>query len=95
MVNVIVRKLRSKKAPRNRAPANVKKRRVRVPGGGSVRVFALDANSPTFDNDLTYVYSANVADARRENTKLFGSADGTRTQSGKVKSNSGYARPKG
>jgi hypothetical protein len=48
--------------------------------GKRVRVLSLDANSPTFDDDLTYVFQRNVAKARRENKKLFGSADGPETE---------------
>jgi hypothetical protein len=94
MIKVIVSKVGSKKTAKGGAPVNVKKRRVRQPGGRTVSVFTLDANSPTFDDDLTYVYSANVADARRENVKLFGSADGTKAPIGKAKSSSGHARAK-
>jgi hypothetical protein len=94
MIKVVVGKLGSKKTAKRGAPVNVKKRQVRQADGRSVRVFTLDANSPTFDDDLTYVYSANVADARRENVKLFGSADGTKPMSGKAKPSSGHARAK-
>lgn len=49
-------------------------------------IFTLKANSPTFDDDLTYVYQANVIKARRENKRLFGSAEGFRTLARRVKS---------
>ena len=43
--------------------------------GRSKTVYRLDANSPTFDADLQYVFSRNVAKARRENKRLFGSPE--------------------
>jgi hypothetical protein len=49
-------------------------------------VYTVDANSPTFDDDLTYVYKTNVANARRENEKLFGSADGFQKPIRRIKS---------
>jgi hypothetical protein len=36
---------------------------------------ALSANSDTFSDDLTLAFGKNVASARRENKRLFGSSD--------------------
>jgi hypothetical protein len=47
--------------------------------GRRVRVLFADVNSPTFDDDLLYVFQRNVAKARREDKKLFGSADGPKS----------------
>lgn len=94
MVKVVVGELGSKKSAKNRPPAHVKKQQLRASSGRTVRVFTIDANSPTFDEDLTYVYSANVAHARRENRKMFGSSDGLKVQ-GKTKTNSTNGRQKG
>jgi hypothetical protein len=72
MAKLVVAKLRS--PAKNRNP--IAKTRVRNHAGRYVDVFTVDANSPSFDNDLTRVFSRNVAAARRENKRLFGSADG-------------------
>jgi hypothetical protein len=48
--------------------------------GRSVRVLCADVNSLTFDDDLTYVFQRNIARARRENKKPFGSADGPKSR---------------
>ena len=50
--------------------------RMQRPDGVMVRVVPLDPHSPTFDDDLTLVFQRNIARARRENKKLFGSPDG-------------------
>jgi hypothetical protein len=72
----------------NVVAADVKKKRLRPrdtnvrvswrfnTNGRRVRVFSADVNSPTFDGDLFYVLQRNIARARRENKRLFGSADG-------------------
>jgi len=57
------------------APRSVTKKRVAKPGGGWKTVFVLDVNSPSFEEGLHYVFCKNVAKARRENKRLFGSAD--------------------
>jgi len=73
-MNVKVAKLKTK-AGKNR-PRSIGKTVARDSHGHFMDIFTLDANSPTFDDDLTFVYRANVAKARRENQKLFGSPDG-------------------
>lgn len=70
MVNVVVKKLDG--VARKRAVA---KKRLRS-GGKTISVYTVDAGSRTFDADLIAVYKANVANARAENARLFGSADG-------------------
>jgi hypothetical protein len=37
---------------------------------------ALDVTKPTFTDDLTRIFKRNIAKARRENKKLFGSPNG-------------------
>jgi hypothetical protein len=64
----------------NRAKASppkgsVTEKRVRGPDGRLVKIFSIDADSPTFGDDLSYVFRKNVAKARRENKKLFGAPD--------------------
>jgi len=50
--------------------ASVKTKRVRDANGKLTTVLSIDANSPTFESDLTYVFKKNVAAARRKNKKL-------------------------
>ena len=50
--------------------------RMQRPDGVMVRVVPLDPHSPTFIDDLTRIFQSNIAKARRENKKLFGSPDG-------------------
>ena len=49
---------------------------MRRPDGVIVRVVPIDPQSPTFEDELTEVFQRNIARARRENKKLFGSPDG-------------------
>lgn len=46
--------------------------------GEKVRVLTVDANSPSFGEDLLYVFTQNVKAARRENKALLGNADGVK-----------------
>jgi hypothetical protein len=59
-----------------RKTTSVRKKKVHSADGRVREVMLLDLTSATFDDDLTYVFERNVAKARRENKKLFGSADG-------------------
>jgi hypothetical protein len=38
-------------------------------------VLTLDANSPSFEDGLQYVFARNVAKARRDNKRIVGVAD--------------------
>jgi hypothetical protein len=76
MVDVLVENL---KKTRGRKPA-VREKLLRDSSGRNVRVLSLDANSATFSDDLTAVFKRNVAKARRENKRLFGSAEGFRAK---------------
>lgn len=67
-----------KQPKRQGRKGSVREKILRDPEGRAVRVLTLDANSPTFLDDLTVVFRRNVAKARRENKRLFGSADGLR-----------------
>ncbi len=84
MTRVIVEKLVPKKlASRKTAskksskapPTSIVTKNLHRPSGERVRILSIDANSPTFGNDLSIVFRRNVAKARRENTKKFGSPD--------------------
>jgi len=72
MVKVIVRKIDSKKNARRRTIA---KTHIRDASGKPAGYFTIDTRSPTFEDDLTRVYKANVAKARSENKKFFGAPD--------------------
>jgi hypothetical protein len=62
--------------PLRRKKARVSKKRFRNASGKYAQLTVLDANSATFGTDLLNVFRANVAKARRENKRLFGSLDG-------------------
>lgn len=66
---------------------------MRNSSGKFINFFTLDANSASFDDDLTFVYRENVLGARRENKRLFGSPDGSKHMTKLLKSESlGAAR---
>lgn len=56
------------------APASVGRKRVATESGVKV-VRTLDAHSPTFEDDFSYVFGQNVAKARKENKRVLGVAD--------------------
>jgi hypothetical protein len=74
MTRIVIRKLEDSKK------GSVAEKRLRNAEGKLVRVLSIDANSKTFDNDLTELFRKNVAKARRENKRLLGSASGTPTR---------------
>jgi hypothetical protein len=55
--------------------ALVGRKRFKASSGGYARMAVLDANDDNFGNDLLRVFRENVAKARKENKRLFGSAD--------------------
>ena len=73
MANVDFTSLRPKKAKRK--PVSVKTKRVLDRTGALITLHTIDADSATFDSDLSYVFERNVAKARRENRRLFGFSD--------------------
>jgi hypothetical protein len=77
MPKIVVADSNGSKARHGRKPP-VREQRMRRPDGQVVRVVPIDPNSPTFDDDLTHLFQRNIAKARRENKKLFGSPDGPR-----------------
>lgn len=84
MVTIVVKKLdRNNKVSGRKA---VSEKRARSSDGKVTRTYTIDAASPTFELDLTAVYQANVASARTENSRLFGSADGFLKSSSRPKS---------
>jgi hypothetical protein len=50
---------------------SVKRKKVRDADGKLTTMFVVDANSPTFADDITYVFRKNVAKARRNNKALL------------------------
>ena len=93
MAKVVVRKIAVKKSkPGTRA--GVKKTHARDSAGQPMQVYTIDARSPTFGDDLTYVYQANVATARNENRKLFGSEDGPKAGKWLISTGARHARRK-
>lgn len=65
------------KAGRFTGPAtrSVGKKRVSKADGGWKMVRTLDANSAIFDEGLRYVFTKNVAKARRDNKRVVGATD--------------------
>jgi hypothetical protein len=72
VAKVVYRSLSRKASPGSRA---VGKKRVAAGEGRSKTVLTLDANSASFNEDLLYVFSRNVAKARRENRRVVGAPD--------------------
>jgi hypothetical protein len=65
------------KAGRFTAPAtlSVGKKRVLKTEGGWKTVRTLDANTAVFEEGLRYVFTKNVAKARRDNKRVLGATD--------------------
>ena len=74
MTEVVVTRLKSKPHGRG-AAASVTEKRVRDTDGQVKTLRTLDAESPTFGEDLQYVFSRNVAKARRDNKRVTGTTD--------------------
>jgi hypothetical protein len=73
MVKVIYANLQT---PKRGAGGALTRKRVRNAGDNPAAVLILNADSPDFADDLTHAFTRNVARARRENKRLFGSASG-------------------
>ena len=74
MAKVVFGELEKRRSAKAIARA-VGKKSVATSDGGRKTVWTIDAHSPTFADDLRYVFSKNVAKARRENKRILGSAD--------------------
>jgi hypothetical protein len=61
-----------------RKPKGVTTKRVTTLDGGKVTLRTIDANSPTFGEDLLYVFARNVEAARRANKAILGTPSGVR-----------------
>lgn len=77
MVDLIDERARGSKRP-GRRPKGVTTKRVTTATGDKVTVRSIDANSPTFGEDLLYVFARNVEAARKENKTLLGTPSGVR-----------------
>ena len=73
MTRVVIKKLSAKNGVNGRS--SVVSKSIHKPNGQRVRILSVDANSPTFGTDLSVIFERNVAKARRDNKKKFGSAD--------------------
>jgi len=74
MTKLVVAKLKgSKKA--KAAHGAVTEKRVRSSTGQFLTVRTIEGQSKTFAHDLTYVFTKNVAKARRENKAVAGVTD--------------------
>lgn len=76
MSKVVIVKAGGKNSKAVTSSASVGEKRVRdVVSGKFVTVRTLDGHSKTFGKDLTYVFTRNVAKARRENKQVTGTPD--------------------
>jgi hypothetical protein len=73
VARVVLRKLVRKAAKGGKT--SVIKKRVFNAAGQPVRILSVDSNSDSFSKDLHTIFVRNVAKARRENKKRFGSPD--------------------
>jgi hypothetical protein len=76
----VVEDFKAEKSRHKKASSSVRTKRMRTADGRIVPILSLDANSATFIDDLAIVFKKNVAKARRENRRLFGSPDGLRAK---------------
>jgi hypothetical protein len=83
-MNIVVTSLK-KKAQSAKRTGSVRAKRVRNPDGKLVNVLSMDANSDSFIDDLALVFKKNVAKARQENRRLFGSPDPRRSDLAKAR----------
>jgi hypothetical protein len=67
---------------KKRSKSAVHKRYVYAHGPKSkpMELFDIDSNDDNFEDDLTRVFSLNIARARKANTEIFGSPDGPKGQ---------------
>ncbi len=74
MAKIVLTSAHSKAKAGSRGSA-VTEKRIRDVGGQVKTLRTLDARSKTFGSDFQYVFSKNVAKARRENKRATGAAD--------------------
>ena len=74
MAKVVVKSLKTGRFTRP-ATRSVGKKRVPKADGGWKTVRTLDANTAIFEEGLRYVFTKNVAKARRDNKRVVGTSD--------------------
>jgi hypothetical protein len=74
MAKVVVEKL-SKRSESRSTRHSISEKRVRDSAGKSRMIRTIDAESPTFGDDLRYIFAQNVRKARRDNKRLIGTPD--------------------
>ncbi len=79
MAKVVVRKFGTAKGGRTGASVTLKRIRD-VESGQILTLRTIDGRSKTLGRDLDYVFSRNVAEARRENMAVAGVADRAPTE---------------
>ncbi|MDY6924752.1 MAG: hypothetical protein ACK4JY_07815 [Brevundimonas sp.] len=77
MTDITIQRIPASSRP-GRKPKGVTSKRVTAANGEKVTIRSIEANSPTFGEDLLYVFGRNVAAARRENKALLGTPSGVR-----------------
>jgi hypothetical protein len=75
MVKVVYADPSPKKAPGGSRSKGVVVKVTRDGNGDRLHLRTVDAASATLSEDITEVFAKNVAKARRENRKLFGTAE--------------------
>jgi hypothetical protein len=76
MSKIVVAKLSRSNAASGKNGGSVTEKRVRSADTGQfLTIRTLDGGSKTFGKDLTYVFTRNVAKARRDNKKISGVTD--------------------
>ena len=77
MTDITIQRVYGSNRP-GKKPKGVTSKRVTTAEGDQVTIRAIDANSPTFGDDLLYVFARNVEAARRENKAVLGTPSGVR-----------------
>lgn len=75
MSKIVYKRTKAGRRLAKSAVRSMSKKRIANTAGRWTTVVTLDANSSNFDDTLGYVFSKNVAKARRENKRLLGTAD--------------------
>jgi hypothetical protein len=71
MAKIVSTSLKGSKARKSSVPS----KRVRGADGQFVTVRTINADSPSFSDDLSYAFRQNVRRARQENKRVLGSSD--------------------
>lgn len=77
MTDITIRRDSGSSRP-GKKPKGVTTKRVTTADGDKVTIRSIDANSPTFGDDLLYVFARNVEAARKANKAILGTPSGVR-----------------